>query len=342
MKLSFINKFWIKLWHWEYWPWYIVYIPVFAYWLWCGLKARAIFYISAVNPGFEYGGIIGGSKKTILDKLPQNLVPKSILISASDSTASIVNNMKMAGLSFPVIIKPDVGERGFNVELMHNIDDLNEYLSTLSDMLILQEYIDLPMEAGVFYYRLPKAKTGIVSSVVLKGLLTVIGDGSSTIEELMAKTDRAKLQIARLKKAGYVGLQSIPEKNEELLLEPIGNHIRGTTFLDGTHLINDELNAVFDTISKQINGFYYGRYDLRCRDERALYAGDFKIMELNGAASEPAHIYAPGFPLLRAYRILLQHWRILYKISKINHQNGIPYMSFSTGLGALRKSRFTK
>ena len=84
------SKFWIKLSHWEYWPWYIVYIPIFIYWLWCGVKARAIFYISAANPGFEYGGIVGASKKAILDKFPAELVPLGILLEKTDTVADIL------------------------------------------------------------------------------------------------------------------------------------------------------------------------------------------------------------------------------------------------------------
>ena len=54
-------------------------------------------------------------------------------------------------------------------------------------------------------------------------------------------------------------------------------------------------------------------------------------MELNGAGSEPAHIYQPGFPLLKAYKVLFSHWKILYQISKINHLNGYPYMTLREG-----------
>ena len=158
MKPSNSSNFWIKLRHWEYWPWWVVYIPVFAYWLWCGLKARAIFYLSAANPGFEYGGIIGSSKKAILDKIPAEYVPTGILISSTASIDEIKISMKEAGLSFPVVVKPDVGERGFKVELMYNEGELHQYLIDNEDTLIMQEYIDLPMEVGVFYYRLPNEK----------------------------------------------------------------------------------------------------------------------------------------------------------------------------------------
>jgi len=319
-----------------------VYIPVFSYWLWCGLKARAIFYLSAANPGFEYGGIIGSSKKAILDKIPSRLVPQGIIITATDSIENITFRMQQTRLNYPVVVKPDVGERGFKVELLRNEVELQQYIAKNSDRLIIQEYIDLPMEAGIFYYRMPNEDKGTVSSVVLKGMLTVTGDGDSSIRELMLKSERARLQIRRLSATDHIDLSSIPEKDENVILEPIGNHNRGTTFLDGNHLINQQLIDVIDGISKNVDGFFYGRYDLRCKDEHALYNGDIKVMELNGSASEPAHIYAPGFPLLQGYRILYQHWRILYKISRMNHKKGVPYMSFRTGLSALRKSRFIR
>ena len=319
-----------------------MYIPVFAYWLWCGLKARAIFYLSAANPGFEYGGIIGSSKKAILDKIPSVLVPTGILISNSEPIEEIFVRMQERGLNFPVVVKPDIGERGFRVELVHNKDDLRHYLADNDDILIIQEYIDLPMELGIFYYCLPNEDKGSVSSVVLKGLLSITGDGKLSLRQLMTTNERAKLQIDRLDDIGNIDLNYIPRKNEDILLEPIGNHNRGTTFLDGNYLISQQLIDVMDRISHKIEGFYYGRYDVRCKDQEALYNGDFKIMELNGSVSEPAHIYSPGFPLLKGYRILYHHWRILYKISRMNHKNGVPYMSFRTGLDALRKSRFTR
>jgi D-alanine-D-alanine ligase-like ATP-grasp enzyme len=269
-------------------------------------------------------------------------VPNSRLINEKDSLKVVLNKMTEAHLSFPVIVKPDIGERGFKVELVHNEDELQQYLATNKDTYIIQEYIDLPIEAGIFYYRLPDEDKGTVSSVVLKGLLTVVGDGKSSINDLMMDNERARLQIKRLQEVSVIDLAKIPEKNEKVMLEPIGNHNRGTVFLDGNYLINQKLIDIIDRISKNIDEFYYGRYDVRCQDEEALYRGEFKIMELNGSASEPAHIYAPGFPLLKAYQVLFHHWRILFKISRINHKNGVPYMSFKTGWGALQKSRFAR
>jgi hypothetical protein len=337
-----IKIFWIKLTNWEYWPWQFVYLPIFVYWLWCGLKSKAIFWFSAANPGIEYGGIIGASKHDILALLPKHLVPKTVLVRAESRFEEIEELMAVSKLDFPVIIKPDIGERGFNVALLKKKQELIDYLSATKEDHLIQEYLDLPIELGIFYHRIPDEAKGTITSVVRKGMLMVTGDGQSTVLELMKQDTRALQQVDRLQREGKVELNRILANGEEFLLEPIGNHVRGTTFLNGNDLINQQLNQVFDKLGRQIEGFYYGRFDLRCENIGALYEGNFKVMEVNGAASEPAHIYSPNYPLLRGYKVLFKHWRILYRISMINHAKGVKYMSFRSGIRAYNKSRFKR
>ena len=283
---------------------------------------------------------MGASKKMILDLIPDEYLPKTILINPGLKFSQIQESMSALDLSYPVILKPDVGERGHMVQLVSSDIELKQYLSTKTREILIQEYLDLPFEVGVFYYRLPDAECGTISSVVVKELLTVIGDDRSTLRELIRKKPRAKLQLKRLARKIGEKLEEVPTGGKVIHLEPIGNHNRGTAFLDGNHLINDELVAVFDKLSKQIDGFFYGRFDLRSRDSQALYNGDFKIMELNGAASEPAHIYSPNYPIAKGYRALFHHWKTLFQISKTNHKLGVPYMTWSDGLEAIKKSRF--
>ena len=108
-----------------------------------------------------------------------------------------------------------------------------------------------------------------------------------------------------------------------MCLEPIGNHCRGTTFLNGNNLINRELEHVFDQIAGSIEGFYYGRFDVKVSSLDDLYAGkNIKILELNGVSSEPAHIYDPDNTLIKAYRDVLKHMRIIEEIACENHQLG--------------------
>ncbi len=131
-------------------------------------------------------------------------------------------------------------------------------------------------------------------------------------------------------------MDTILPKGKQLELVSIGNHCLGTAFLDANHLINNQLHDVFDSISKQIDGFYFGRYDLRAGSIEDLYAGNFKVMELNGCGAEPAHIYQPGSSLFAAWKVLFTHWKTLYLISRQNHKKGVPYLRINEGLAIYR------
>ena len=185
--------------------------------------------------------------------------------------------------------------------------------------------------------RFPNEEDGKVTSVVLKEMLTVTGNGKDTLQELILDKPRAKLQWEALKENHTEKINSIIPKGEIVELNPIGNHCLGTKFLSGQHLINSTLSQTFDAISKRINGFYFGRYDLRCASVEDLYEGKIKIMELNGCGSEPAHIYHPGFPLFKALRILFDHWQNMFVISRQNHKRGVQYLSFKEGKQIYKK-----
>ncbi len=326
-----LRNFWTKLTAWEYWPMSIFYFPVYMYWFYLGFKAKSIFFFTAANPSIKNGGMVAASKMSILDLIPQQHLPKTSLLSSPIAYSQIELSMKELGLNYPVIFKPDLGERGWKVERIKNQFEAEAYLKEFTGDLQIQEYLDLPYEAGVFYYRFPGEEKGTVSSIVVKELLHVIGDGVSTLEQLILKKPRARIQYDKLKVTWETDWRSIPSKGNRIELQPIGNHNRGTAFLNGNHLISEELINSFDLLSQQIEGFYYGRYDVRCKDEAALKRGDVMIMELNGAASEPAHIYQSGYPILKAYKSLFHHWKVMYRISIANHKRGVKYTSFKQG-----------
>src|SRR5690606_16022218 len=140
------------------------------------------------------------------------------------------------------------------------------YLSAIRTSFIIQELIDLPFEFGVFYRRYPNEPSGIVTSIVMKEMLTIYGDGHSTFEELIMANERARLQWHALKEKYRDRLNTVLRNGEVVELVSIGNHCLGTKFLDGSHLITDELCSSFDRISRQIPDFYFGRYDLRSEE----------------------------------------------------------------------------
>src|SRR5213078_3087959 len=77
--------------------------------------------------------------------------------------------------------------------------------------------------------------------------------------------------------------------------------------------------------------FYFGRLDVRYNTWDELRQGkNFSIIELNGAGSEPTHMYDPKHSIFYAWKEIIRHWKILARISRINHQQQqIPYMRFA-------------
>jgi hypothetical protein len=325
------SNFIIRLTSWEYWPFGIVQFPLFIYWLWLSLRARSLLFFSASNPAIMLGGMLGESKYDVLKLIPDPYKPRTILVREPATKDYVLKQIRENNFSFPMIFKPDLGERGFMVKKITNEAQLESYIHTLKKDFLIQEFLDLPVELGVFYTRLPDEPAGYVNSVVVKEMLTVTGDGTSTVQELIFDKPRAKLQWKKLKQAHTDKLPIILPLGEKFVLNAIGNHSLGTIFLDGEYLINEKLSKTFDHISKQIDGFYFGRYDLRCASMEDLYQGNIKIMELNGCGAEPAHIYQPGFSLWKAFGILFTHWKNIFRISMQNHKRGVPFTTWREG-----------
>lgn len=272
------------------------------------------------------GGMFGESKYDVLSKVPKAYVPATILVKGNEPVEDILYKMKESGLSFPVICKPDLGERGFMVKRVNDIHSLKEYMQLMKHPFLIQQLVDLPLEFGVFYRRLPHEKTGRVTSVVMKEMLTVRGDGKQTLQQLVYGNARARLQWPVLKNRYADRWDTLIPSGEVMELVSIGNHCLGTKFLDGTHLINEQLSLSFDAISQQIDGFYFGRFDLRCASIEDLYSGNIKVLELNGCGAEPAHIYQPGFSIFKAVSVLLNHWQSIFVIARANEKNGVRYI----------------
>ncbi|QHT68623.1 D-alanine--D-alanine ligase [Rhodocytophaga rosea] len=334
------RSFWLRLSKWEFLPFWLFYFPVYFYWLWLGIRARSLVFFSAANPLMEMGGFCGYSKSNVLKHLPGKFIPQTQILELTADNVSTVAHTIEENFLFPLIVKPDVGERGWKVEKIHTKEELILYLSQNQGKLIVQEYIDYPLEFGVMYSRLPGQAKGKITSMVQKEFLSVVGDGKSTLAELFHHSKRTRYYEDTLLHLYKDELHIILPEHKKKELVSIGNHCRGTTFLNANHLITPDLLSVFDQISKQISGFYFGRYDLRVPSLEDLYAGkNIKILELNGANSEPAHIYDPQMSIVSAYKHLFSHWNNLFEISIRNHKEGIPFMSFREGLDTIRNRK---
>lgn len=333
----------IKLTHFEYWTWWMFYVPLLPYWLFQAIRTRSLTFFTNADPCIEYGGFFGESKMEILRQIPKQYLPKTIFIEQQTNLKTIVDKLIQEDLVYPIICKPDVGERGTQVEKLYNNYDLIKYLSEVQEDFIIQEFITYDIELGVLYYRYPDSFIGKVSSVTRKEFLSVSGDGKSNVEQLMQQNTRARFQIDSMRKRlGDMGMNEVIKAGEKRILEPIGNHCRGTKFLDNNFLLNSSLDEVFDKIALTIDGFHYGRFDIKVKSIEDLFEGkNIRIMELNGVSSEPGHIYDPKNTLWAAYRDLARHWKIIADISIQQQSKGIMPVPFSI-LWKVVKQHFVK
>jgi hypothetical protein len=278
------------------------------------------------------------SKKEIYDLIPPEYYPGTILFKPGTEILKIINSISQAGFKYPVIGKPDIGMKGMGVKKLENEMELETYAKESKVDFLVQEYVDYKNEVGIFYYRYPDETNGHISGIVRKEFLAVTGDGESTIEELIRKNKRYILQLPVLKKTKKDQLGIVLEKGEEFILVPYGNHIRGAKFIDDSHLIDKELTGFIDTVCKQVDGFYFGRLDIRFNSWEELKRGkSFSIIELNGAGSEPTHIYDPKHSIFFAWKEIIRHLNIMWRISKLNYRpKERPFMTTSAGLKMLR------
>lgn len=304
-------------------------IPVVFIWLWFALKARKLFFFTAVNPAIETGGVLGESKINILNRIPKEVLPKTIFVSKEADFQGILLKMRSLKLKYPIIAKPNVGERGLLVTKIKSEAELHTYFQKNNIDFLIQEFVDLPFEWAVMHHRFPNSNKGKVTSICVKEPLRVEGDGTSNVRTLMGKNPRAILQLERFEKSFSELLNEVPEVGEFVELEPIGNHCRGTKFLNGNHLIDEKLTEVFNQIASKMEGVHYGRFDMKCESEEAVKNGQFKVLEYNGIAAEPAHIYDPEYPILKKYQDIYQHWKIIFEIYKVQRNNGEKSMTWA-------------
>jgi len=246
--------------------------------------------------------------------------------------------MDARGWRFPLVLKPDVGQRGSGVRLARSAADAADYLTRLTSQVLVQPYHPGPYEAGIFYYRRPGAARGRILAITDKHFPFVVGDGRSSLEELIWAHPRCRMQARTFFARLGDRRAEIPAAGERVTLAIAGNHAQGTLFKDGRHLITPTLEAAVDAIARHYDGFFIGRFDVRYSDREAFMAGrDLAIVELNGATAECTNIYDPDRSLLAAYRTLFLQWRLVFEIGAANRRAGRPASSTQRLVHLLRE-----
>lgn len=325
--------------HWEYWSTPTIYLPLLPVWLYCAWKARTLLFFHGANPSIKYGGMAMESKNEIYDLIPENWIPKTIFASSETPFQEILFELKSKKIDFPIIVKPDIGLKGLGVAQIENLIGLENFHQTSDYNFLVQEKITFPNEVGIFYHRFPDEKKGKITGMVKKEFLTVKGNGKKTLQELVMENPRSAFQIKAIKQKMGSDFQKIVPENEEIILIPFGSHTRGAKFIDISTHVTENLEKKIDEICTKVNGFYFGRLDVMYENFELLQDGkNFKIIEINGAKSEPTHMYDPKHSLFFAWKEITKHWKIMAKISRKNHEKGFPYLKIKEGFLALQEN----
>ena len=272
-------------------------------------------------------------------QLPPGSFPKTICVSHRLSFENVLKLFETHDFTYPIAVKPEVGRMGIMFRKIHNCAELQQYHSKMPVDYVLQEFVDYPIEVSVFYYRFPNEKKGAITGFVRKDYLQVTGDGECTLRHLIENYSRVRFRKKEMFAKHADRLNDIIPKNEIYCLSHALNLSRGGKLVSLEHEKDEQLLNVFDELSHYAKHFYYGRYDLKCASIADLKQGkNFTILEYNGSGAEPHHVYGNGKSFFEACAILLQHWNILFRISRYNNLNGTPYWNFVRGYRQLKEA----
>ena len=153
-------------------------LPLVASWIRFGWRHRSLTLPTAVNPRMPAAGLCGGSTSdTLLDiaASERGWIADFVVMRRSAGAAHALRRSRKcaaiaghdAGLTFPLVAKPDIGWRGLGVRRIDDVSALREYLRHVppGEKLILQRLVSHPGVASALYARLPGASSGRVLSL---------------------------------------------------------------------------------------------------------------------------------------------------------------------------------
>jgi D-alanine-D-alanine ligase-like ATP-grasp enzyme len=255
-------------------------------------------------------------KTDIYNLLPAHIVPATTIITSPQASKTFVKNNN---LDFPLIVKPNVGLKGFKVFKIGNEKELYAFFkdNDVSEReWLLQEYLDYEKEFSVLFYRYPQKQKFGISSFIEKSYPHVFGNGKQTLRSLIEEYNNPFLLKDNVLKRLSGELNSIPEKGTKIILDYIGNYSRGAKFHSKMEFVSDEMVSMLSSLFLKADGLNFFRIDLKSNSVEDFLKGEFKVLEINGMKSEPLHIYDAGSTFMNNSKIIKEHWNIIENITR--------------------------
>jgi hypothetical protein len=299
----------------EFWNPRLFELPYYLYLLTqCFIRGLGVRDLAKANYALDHGEIGLGSKLDSQLKFDQQYFLPSALVIHSWSVEDKISFISTFAKEhqYPLILKSNVGSVGKGIVKVNGAEDIEKHAPNLLGDFIVQAFTPFPFECGVFYVR----QKGVprITGINKKHFPTVTGNGQDTLLEL------AK-QHYRYTQHWDAFLQDID--TSEILgdgvrkrLSFIGSHTLGCKFTDDRHLLTDELEAAIFKLFESQPGFNFGRVDIKSADQASLQRGEFVVIEVNGVASLPTHMFDPKFSYWQAYKVFFEHGKYLAQIAQ--------------------------
>ncbi len=309
--------------HFEFWPPRLFEAPYYLALAWgCLRNGLAPRSLAKANYALDHGELGLGSKFSTQLAFDQGHFPATELLSTVDSGGLDANKTRAElwaeqisnfanKQGYPVIVKPDIGAVGKGVQMVSSQNEIEGVVASLQVDQLLQAFCTEPCEFGVFYVR--ESGTGRISGINKKHFPTVVGDGKHTLQQLAEQHPRYTQHWSIF--LNHNDLTHTPKNKEEVRLSFIGSHTMGCKFTDATDLQTPELANALNHLCEPQPGFNFGRLDVRAASDAAFQRGEFVVIEVNGIASLPTHMFDPDYRLRDAYKIFLEHARLLTSIA---------------------------
>lgn len=314
--------------HFEFWHPRVFELPYYLYLLsMCARYRLPIRHLAKANYALDHGELGLGSKYSTQMEFDQTHFLPTLLLKHSAGAATLKGQLRefASEHGYPLILKPDNGAVGKGIVKLKNYSTAETAVERLHGDYLLQSFTPHPDEYGVFYVR--QNGIGRITGINKKHFPCVVGNGQATLQQLAIAHPRYSPNWQLFLR--YLDTEEVLATDIERTLSFIGSHTMGCMFTDDTDLLTPQLERAICAVCDSQPGFNFGRLDIKTENQSAFQRGDITVIEVNGIASLPTHMFDPNNSLRRAYQIFLEHGKLLAAIANEQRQQPMVLKSYT-------------
>ncbi len=308
------------------WSSALLYLPIRLAILLTSLRLRSLTAFASANPGFgRMGGFIGDEKSALLEHFESDprTCPTLRLRAEDSNEARLSSARSFAGKhGFALILKPEIAEDGAGLRIIQGDEALAVALQDCTEDWVLQPRLP-GREFEVVWRRAPGSATGLLMAVVEKRNVTVVGNGTRTLEELIHADDIAVNRADLYLHLHSRHLTEIPAAGESVILNLTGSYAHGVDCVYRPDLVTEVLRDSVTAYCRQFPGLHYARLDLRAMDEEDLCAGKFRVTEVGGCCHVSSVVRDSSLGVWSAYQIVWRQVRLCLQAGADNLRLGV-------------------